>query len=68
MAKKKYAPAYISMQKVAEALGVTRDTARRWCIRERCAQKRGHRYYTTRDQLIAAFPEAFRRFGAETRI
>lgn len=54
---------YIKMSIVAEALGVTTDTARNWCIRERIARQRGRWWYTTREQFIAAFPEAARRLS-----
>lgn len=60
MSRANVRPVYMPMRIVAKALGVTTDTARKWCIRERCAKQRGRWWYTTREQFIAAFPEAAR--------
>jgi hypothetical protein len=51
---------YISTPEVAKLLGVKPDTARKWLIRQRAARKIGGRWYTTREMMIAAFPEVSR--------
>lgn len=48
---------YISTKTIAEALGWTTERARSWLIRGNAAFQVGSRWYTTRDRLLAAFPE-----------
>lgn len=50
---------YFTPAEVAQVIGRTTQTARIWLRREGALLKRGGRYYTTAERLLAAFPEAF---------
>lgn len=50
---------YFSMQEVADAMGEDVRKVRRWLRREGAIVKRGRWWYTTKDLLRGAFPEAY---------
>ena len=51
---------YLTTGEVADILGVSLKTAKRWMIREGVARKHGARWKTSRAQLLSAFPELIR--------
>jgi len=55
---------YFTMRDVADLVGEDIQTIRYVLKKEKGARKRRGRWVTTRDQLLAAFPEAYRRLGA----
>ena len=59
MSKREQKKIYFTPAEVAEAIGKSPKTARRWLAREGALIKRGGRYYTTAEHLVTAFPEAF---------
>jgi hypothetical protein len=59
------APVYYSVSDIAAILGWGYLRTYRWLMREDALVKRGSRLVTTRDKLIATFPEVWQRI-AET--
>lgn len=50
---------YFSVVQLAELLDMTTIAARKWIQRNKAGRKIGGRWFATRSQLAAAFPEAF---------
>jgi Helix-turn-helix domain len=54
-------PLYISRRELAARIGVQVDTVSKWCRTRGLGRRIGGRWYVTREQVIAAFPDAFQR-------
>lgn len=54
---------YLRMREAADLIGEDVDTLRYVLKKEGACRKLRGRYVTTRDQLLAAFPEAYRRIA-----
>jgi hypothetical protein len=56
---------YITLAQVAAVLGWSKRKARGWLLRESALVLRAGRWVTTRELLIAAFPEIWARIAEE---
>lgn len=59
MAAAKLGKAYIEVAQIADAMGWRTERTRRWLLREGAVFKKGRYWYTTRQLLMASFPEVY---------